>query len=91
MTLDQAVARLHHHHADALEGHDPIRDRSNALARLAEYLNHATGEHNSPDDVGKKERFAKRVAQIGGLCLRTLVDLDITDENAPAPCPQCGK
>ncbi len=83
MTLQDALGRLQHHHADGVAKHEPIRDRGNALQRLTDYCTKASGEHNSGEEAGRDARFAKRIAQIGGICLRTLVDLGISDDPPP--------
>lgn len=91
MTLTDALDRLAVHLTDAQEKHEPIRDRGDALNRINAYMTKANGEHNSGEDVDKDARFAKRIAQAAAVCMRTLIDLNISDHDHDARCATCGK
>lgn len=91
MTLTEALDRLAAHLTDAQQKHDPIRDRGDALNRISKYVTKATADHNSGDQTNVDANFARRVAQIGGICIRTLIDLNITDAAGVEACPHCGK
>ncbi len=91
MTVTDALERLATNLADAQERYAPIRDRGESLRLLGDFLSQAGAEHNAGDDATVETRFAERIAQLGALCLRSLVDLAAVDEPRTIPCPHCGK
>lgn len=91
MTLTEAQDCLTAHLTDAQHKYEPIRDRGEALRRISDYVTKAAADHNSGEDSDKPARFAQRIGQVGGLCLRALIDLDAVHAIAGDTCPHCGK
>jgi len=88
MTPHEADELVNAHLLDAQEKHPPVRDRGEALRRIAAQIGKAAAEHNSGEEADKATRFARRIAQLGALCLRTLIDLSAPPAKT---CPSCGE
>ena len=90
MTLTEAMDRLTEHLAQGQESYAPILTRTEATHRMALRLDKvsiADTAGNTPED---NATFARRVAQLGGICLRTLTDLDLTHAVDIPTCTRCG-
>jgi hypothetical protein len=83
MTKDQALAASAIHLEDGLRKHPHQPTPDEALCTIRDRLDMAEHDLNNPDADDHMQRFARRILQAAGICLKTAVQLDLQEPPPP--------